>query len=426
MIQDTVISYKKKAAANQKNRFGYVPIFLIWPFLGLLVSFRNFRNSWAKNLFWLFCIFFGYTFVISSQGPDSSRYSIELATFAKANLSLGSILNALYSTDNNFVDIVQPLLTFIISRFTDDSRILFTVFALIFGFFYSRNIWYILERVEIKISLIISFFILTFILLNPIWNINGFRMYAAAQIFIYGALPYLMEKDGKRIFWILFSVFVHFSFVVPVILFVSYLLIGDRLTLFFWFFIISAFITEINLPAVREFLSLLPDIFRLRVESYTTPAYIKNVTKAAAEVNWYIPYSAKVIRWVVYGFSTVVFFNSRNILKRKPNLLRLFCFALFIYGWTNISRNVPSGGRFITLSNLFMFSFFIFWFNLKVRGRLFSLLKYLSVPALLLFIIVSLRIGFDYAGFLTLVGNPFVAPFIRDNVPLIDYIKFFI
>jgi hypothetical protein len=45
------------------------------------------------------------------------------------------------------------------------------------------------------------------------------------------------------------------------------------------------------------------------------------------------------------------------------------------------------------------------------------------VPTLLLLIIVSIRVGFDYLGIVTIIGNPFIAPFIEYDMPLIDLIK---
>jgi hypothetical protein len=41
----------------------------------------------------------------------------------------------------------------------------------------------------------------------------------------------------------------------------------------------------------------------------------------------------------------------------------------------------------------------------------------------MLFLVVQLRIGFEFAGILTIFGNPILSLFWRDNVSLITYVK---
>ena len=47
----------------------------------------------------------------------------------------------------------------------------------------------------------------------------------------------------------------------------------------------------------------------------------------------------------------------------------------------------------------------------------------LATPFLLIFIIVSLRMGFDATSILTLFGNPLIAYFFEETTPFIEYIK---
>ncbi|MBP8959659.1 MAG: EpsG family protein [Bacteroidales bacterium] len=415
--------YYLKSKAVRGNRLYYYLGFLFWPFGLMLASFRYRHKPWAKNIFWLFCIYFGFVFIISSEGPDSARYANTLIELSKSDLTFSNLISALYTTETNYVDIVQPLITFIVSRFTTNYHVLFAVFAFIFGFFYSRNLWFLLERINGKITIVCFIFILTFALIISVWNINGFRMWTAAQIYLYGMLPFLIEGDKKKLFWTFFSVFVHFSFFFPVAVVFLYLLAGDRLTVYFWFFIIASFITEINIESVKEFISSLPDVFRLKLIGYTSEEYTERVKSASESLNWYVPYSSAGVRGVVYAFSIAAFIKCRNLLKSEKGLLNLFSFSLLFYGFANIARNIPSGGRFITVANLFMFAFIVFILLKTNRNKIFTLLKYLSIPALLLFLIVAIRIGFDYMGIMTFIGNPFTAIFYEDTVPLIFYVK---
>jgi hypothetical protein len=70
-----------------------------------------------------------------------------------------------------------------------------------------------------------------------------------------------------------------------------------------------------------------------------------------------------------------------------------------------------------------MFALYIWFISEYGKLRIYTILKYSSVPFLLLFIIVTARVGFDYMGFLTIAGNPVIALFYVDSTPLIDYVK---
>ena len=52
-------------------------LFLVWPFALLMTSLKNFYAPGAKKGFILFCLYFGFVFVISKDlgGADSARYA---------------------------------------------------------------------------------------------------------------------------------------------------------------------------------------------------------------------------------------------------------------------------------------------------------------------------------------------------------------
>jgi len=52
-----------------------------------------------------------------------------------------------------------------------------------------------------------------------------------------------------------------------------------------------------------------------------------------------------------------------------------------------------------------------------------ALLKYITFPFLLFNIIFSIRVGFDYIGILTILGNPITAILGFEQTPLIQFIK---
>ena len=50
-------------------------------------------------------------------------------------------------------------------------------------------------------------------------------------------------------------------------------------------------------------------------------------------------------------------------------------------------------------------------------------LEYLSIPLLAFVVIFKIRMGFDFTGILTFIGNPFMAVFVESQTPIIEFIK---
>lgn len=398
--------------------------FLIWPFGTLLLSLKNWRKSLSQNVFWLFCVFFGFTFVIAEEGgADSARYAAWLAQYAHSEMNLKELWQSFYADSSGYVDILQPLVTYLVSRFTDNPVILFTVFGLIFGYFYARNIWYILDRIPGGITLVLGVFILTFVLLNPIWNINGFRMWTAAQIFLYGTMPYLIEGKRKGLIWVVVSVFVHFSFLFPVTVLGLFLVSKNKIHFYLGFFIISSFVKELDLGLVRESLSFLPGFLQPRVSGYTNIDYAVFRADRMQMANWYVNFSEQGIKWAVYIAVLTIYFFFLASLKQRKDLFTLFCFSLLIYSFANIFSLVPSGGRMMVVANSFIYAFFVLFFARYHKNRGLNLLKAIIIPLLLLYCMVGIRIGMDYYGLMTLIGNPILAVIYTEGVPLIEHIK---
>jgi hypothetical protein len=413
---------------SENSAFGFkesaLALFFIWPLATLYLSFRNYKQVWSKNILWLFCIFFGYTFIIAGEGgADSDRYASLFIQYAQSEFSLKELWQSFYTESSNVIDIASPLITFLVSRFTNNSVILFAIFGFIFGYFYSRNIWYILDRINASLSGFVILLTVTFALLNPIWNINGFRFNAAAQIFLFGTLPYLFEGNSKKLIWSVASVFVHFSFLYPIVTLFIFIFLGNRLNIYLGFFIITTFIKELNLEAVQSVLTFLPDIFQSRVSIYTNNEYAEAVMTGEQSLNWYLPLSYQGMKWVNYLLTFFIYFFCRKIFYNKQGLMTLFCYSLLLYGFANIFSLIPSGGRFIIVASTFIYAFFILFLATFTKIRGVSLVETLSSPLLILYCLIAIRAGMDYFGLTTIFGNPLVAAIYYDTVPLIEGIK---
>ena len=406
--------------ASTKSIYAYL-LFILWPLLSFFIAFYEYRSTWAKNIVWLFVAFFGYTMVISHEGMDANRYRDQFIEAAQSNTST-VVTPDLYAEDNEYLDILAPFLNIIISKFTENYKFLFLVYGLIFGYFFSRNLWLLLDRIRYRLTIISSLILFLFFLVNPIWNINGFRFWTAAQIFVYGTLLFVLEGKKAGLLIASTALFVHFSFMLPLIVLFSYSFLGNRITLYFYFFVFSLFITELNLEFVRDNLGFLPTKYEHRIESYTSEEYVIKIKSRTEELVWYAKYKNMALKYSIYALLIALYWVGKPLIKSKKPIYVLLSFTLLFYGMANIVSLIPSGGRFISIASALSLAV-IFLYTQNYFDKRIDLILKLSIPALLLYIIVSIRMGFYTVGLTTILGNPLIALFMENDIALDQLIK---
>lgn len=426
--QSDKIRIKRKIKLFPAVSKGDFLVFIFWPFASLFQALINFRLPQAKTLFYMFCIYFGFVFVYEDPalrrfGADSASYAAKLIELNHQSISFEALMSSFYNEKEGFVDIYQPLVTWFVSIFTEDPRILFMVFATVFGFFYAQNLWIIFNSITAKVGLLLFLFMTAFALVNPIWNINGVRMWTAAQIFLYGNLRYFLQNDRKGLIWSASSILVHFSFIFPVAILTAYFFLPKKDYLLFAFYIITSFFIEIRLTQAREFLYILPYIFQPRVESYTNEVYAYNIGEAVIRSTWHVVWAGKFSTWITYAWIVAVYIRRNYWTKLFPAFHQIFMFALLMGGFANIAAQVPSGGRFVTVANGLFYALLVALLGQRNLNLRIKWLKQFTIPILAFVVIFKIRLGLDYTGTLTFVGNLLIAPFIKDQTPLIEFIK---
>jgi len=360
--------------------------------------------------------------VYPEEGGDASRYVNAFVELSKTTYSFNEFLNFIFSGEN-YADVVNPLISYILSRFTSDGRILLATYGMVFGFFYSRNLWYLFKHINLSASKITVLFVIAFALLDPIWKIGAFRFAVAIQVFLYGILPFLIEGDKKKL-WISFTaILFHFSFITPVLVILIYLVVGNRPNLYFIVFISTFFISEINFNFIRDFLSGLPIVYEEKVTGYLTEDSYRTQLEGTAMTNWYISNYTFFLKYISTALVVVLFFKGKKFVILNNGFYNLWCFLLIYYSFANIIYLLPQGVRFYGVGNMLAF-FMLSW--LPFVGKLPILVqrvRFAIVPIVLVLIIVDIRKGFDFTGLFTLLGNPFIAIFVSGDTPLIDLIK---
>ena len=413
-----------KIDTSKKNS---IILFLIWPFFALTYAISNYKAVWAKDIIWFFVIFYGFTMTVNDTGEgtmDANRYRSKFTNMAAKEVNFSEIVANFYDEEDESLDVLETIISFSLSRVTNNPQVLFAVFGLIFGFFYSRNIWYLVDRVNRKIVRENIPILFTFASIVGFWFINGFRFWTATHIFLFGALPFLFEGKKKFLWISALSVLMHFSYLFPLGILLIYIFAGNRSLLYFILFIITFFIKELDLKAVGDFLTNnLPDIFLPKVKSYTNTDYAEGLTDIFEKANWYVRLFNDALKWSVWAFLIAVFFTGKNYLNKNKKYKNLFSFTLLLYSVSNILSLVPSGGRFLSLSNLFSIAFIFLYVQHAPRGKTIRMLITVAVPALALFTIVSIRVAFDTMGILSVFGNPLLSLVFKLDITLIELVK---
>lgn len=419
---------------QNNNKSTSLVLTFLFPFVGLIYSLANWRRSWAKNVFWLACIYMGAVQIfqpdgtVLGSGMDAGRYVMDLIDMHDNVHSFSEVVSTFFDGQTN--DIFQPTLTFLVSRFTDNGHVLFFFLAIIFGFFYSRNIWYVLDKLPDRIPGGIWILIVFLFLVCPIWAINGFRMWTALHIFIYGALPFALDGKKDKLVWCFLSVLVHSSFIIVVTILVIYILMAKQikksswfLTALFVFYIISLTIKTINITAIADIVgNYLPDYYDYKVGAYTSDEALEARHEVSARQSAYIGVLSNMKYW---AFQVFVILSYVNIIRNKNIgkwLIPLFSSALLFYGFANIASIVPSGGRFASVAQMLMVPAILLNFTyfpiIKEKWLLDLALFFLAIALLF-----DIRQSLDFYGVTLLFGNFITILFWENNVPLMDYIK---
>ncbi len=402
-----------------KNTFVF---FLLNPFLGLIQAFKHYNDTWAKNSAWVFVIFYGFT-MNRPEEMDSSRYVLRLKELYEASVNWDSFLANFYSDDGSTIDIYQPLITYLLSLVSDNGNILFAIFGIVFGYFYSRNIWMLLDLLKGRsMNLQLWILLFTFISVIGFWELNGVRMWTAAHVFFYGTFNYIVNQNKKGLLIAILSILIHFSFVLPVSILFFFLIVKLPWKILYFIFIASFFVSVLNISSIGEFFgNIAPEFLVPKIKSYTSDEYVETVSEGPIG-NWYVQYYSKMLGWFIFIMISVIFFTSLSKIKSNKIFSNLFIFTLLFLIVGNIMSLVPSGNRFLIIGRLFAMSL-LFLFYIEYDDFIFKRWTKILSPILLFYLIISLRTSFETITFITILGNPIAAIFLDLPIPLISMFK---
>lgn len=408
------------------NKRDFLLLWLINPFLSLIFLIRNFGRFELIWPFLLVSFYFGFSFVIEpGSNVDSTRYAQKLAVaFEKQYTFQEYILNPYLDEKDGELDIYQATITWVVSQFTSDYRWLFAIYATVFGYFWFRALLIIRQHLAPRLVFLSILVLVAVAVINPIWSINGVRMWTAIQLFFYGFLTIHLSNQTRK-GWILMAVapFIHFSLSIVLLVYLFYWFLPlKNLNLFFSFYIISLFISELDFDLIRQLFEKLPGFIQSR-KVYLNEAYIEGLKDGGNIVAWHVKLAGNTQKYAM--ISLVIWMYIKEFQKKRitnSKFESIFRFTMFFNAIANLLTNVPSGERFMILAHLLTgLSFLIF---LKATNQSFHvLLKPILKAALLIIIVFRIRVAMDHTGAFFFFGNPLINLLIIDDVPFITFVK---
>lgn len=403
------------------SKLSFLLVFFLNPFFATIKALRTLNEKLIVLAVTLFMGFFGTTTFFYG---DNYRYVENFLIMHRQIMSWDNFTNTLYNGDTS-LDIAIPSISYFVSIFTGNEKVLFAIFGLIYGYFFSKNIIISLKISQYKESKskLILFFLIIFSFIYPFWTgTNAVRFVIAFNIFIYFLYKYIENKKFKDFIFMCISVLFHFSFMTAILITVLYFFsnVKKRENFLILFFIFSFLLTEIAFEPLKNFaLNYAPGFLQTKVEGYTSDTFIESMEDLQSEKTWHAMIYIEVFKITICILMLYICYY-RKLLTEDLMFKKIFPITLFYFSIFNILSVLPDMDRFLRIA--YMLAIFCILIFITHRKRL-MIFKFAFIP-LTFWLIVMLRGGFDFVTVGTIVSNPVLAWYgFLDDVNLIMFIK---
>jgi EpsG-like putative glucosyltransferase len=386
-------------------------LFIFWPFLAFLLALANYNTKEARKVVFFFLIYYGLTFVNNNESGDAYRYILNLQINGSLPFSeIFKLLGGLYASTS--IDIVEPLVSFIISRFTVYHGVYFAVWAAIFGYFYLKSINLIHDRYQLNPGWNTMIPMAFIVLVLPITNISGVRMWTAAWIFFYGAYQVIINRDKRFIFLALAASLLHWSFLSANAVLLIYFFVGNRNYIYTPLAAISFLAPTLLLPTFSALSYKLGGAFLVRFEGYSSEGYIMNQQLMHQSASWFLKLGYDLVFYYFLLAIIIIQFNSLYV-EKDDKMKNLYSFLLLFLAFVNFGKAIPSfGGRFQILFLIFA-SLYLFLYHARIKTDKITVLTLLGIFPMLLNVAISFRLASQSISvwlFTPGLGLPLLAP----------------
>jgi hypothetical protein len=389
----------------------YMVLFIVWPFLAFITALLNYNQKEARRVVYFFLIYYGLTFVIGDLGVDAERYAVNLRFTADQPFTeFFRIVGGLYGDTS--VDIIEPLVTFLVSRVTTYHGILFAVWATIFGFFYLKSINLMHDDFQKNPNWNAQIFLIFFFMVIPITTISGVRMPIAAWMFFYGAYNAILFRKPLFLLVALSSSLMHWSFITANAILLIYYFAGNRNIIYVPLVIVSFVIPGLVAPLFQSLAMISGGEIQNRYEGYSNEAYISGIQESYEGASWFLTLSNDLVFYFMIGAIALIFiFGGKHMRERSER--NLFSFLMLFLAFVNFGKVIPTfGGRFQLVFLMFA-ALYVFRYFVKLPGKKLNFLTWAGLFPMALYIAVILRVGMVSINvwlFSPVLGVPLLAP----------------
>lgn len=398
-------------------------LFIIWPFASFISIFRGKFDVEFRNIIWLLCVFFSFGFIIKGDVGDSYRYSEELKEIhfkIRMGFDFSEQLRLIYT---HYSDPFNPIVTYLVAFFTDDHRFLFGVYGVVYGYFYSSNILEILTRRPLENNVVGKFLGIYLILLLPIWNINGVRMWTGAQSLIYFFLKLNKNISGKLLF-LLVPPFFHSAFILTSLISLLYLVVSPLLkfnvliNLYIILSVLHFFHFKFDIGAfsfLNDTADGGSDVYENKISAYNS-----GVEKEREAQSWFLVFqgSLEMVLFFLGNIFYYVYSPKINFFEQWKGNMNLFLMIFFMLISFHPSS---SAGRYLVFNHFIIFLFGFINYHQIPRTFLRFIISVVVLFCVLFILVIKIRFGFEFFNYGFFLGNMFTIYFLGNDISMLDF-----
>ena len=423
---------------RKRNLFYLWIIFLISPFFAFLIALKKGFNTYYQPIILGFSFLFGYS--VFFWGGDILRYAATYEIVKNYSWSdFWFILSHRFDAEalsrypanlvNRKPDIYALVLQFFVSRFAESNRLFFALVSLIYTKFFLMFLNMVYTKLEIRPKKVLHYvFIVFLIVIIPFYvGVTGIRFWTALFLFIYFVLRYFDTPKFKFIILSGLSLLIHYSFfvpftilvlfhVVPVKRFTAKILVAFSLLVFF----VSSTTSIMN--SIEDVLYFTEGTtIEGEVQGYTNEELLDQRKERNSTNNWYVSLRSDSLFYVLILFMSLEFFgilklNDTDFTRRLyPLLVLFFCLTLLTY-------HLGSLGRFKNIFYLLTFARYVLIFPGNINVFLFRLMGYILIPVLILYILVTFRVGLYFVDSYLIINNSIGVFFLNSSESISEFL----
>lgn len=347
-------------------------LYCSWPFLAFILYLNKSKGKFIYVNFVLFFFLIGCSFLFIDSELDSYKYAQEFIDTLDFDFNERLLYNNLYIVRTDFYSFI---INFLVSKVSNSPRILFGVYASIYGLFIAFFFILIKKEWNRRLNLYVWIIILVVFFICSHANINTVRFWTACWLFFVSLINIIVYKNNNGFYGLFLTPLIHSTYLLFIIFYIIFTLLKNKPRFIYYCFIIGWFFSLFNV----NIMSLLPTSFGLfsRYEAYIDVSYYNEVATVSNQRSLLNRMLSSLPFYYIYFVGIYLFRHYYRYLKERYK--NVFLYSLFLMAICYILGNIPSMGRFYTLSHMF-FVYTIFLVYNQFHNKLLNYIILALIP----------------------------------------------